>query len=116
MADTRSRSIRQSLLASSHTSSHQDLYDPVPPNTHVSLQRLAQYLGLETVQAVKQWLKSDQFRPLFNVLYENAIRPRKAHNPGLQGSIQTTHCTSRLHNLGIQGLKLLTVQAALQGG
>ena len=45
---TNTRSISQSLLASEESQEHTYLYEPVLPNTHGSVDRLAKYLGLST--------------------------------------------------------------------
>jgi hypothetical protein len=71
---TRSRTtITQSLLGSEDEAS--GLHGPVPADTSSSLARMARYLGLQTPQAVTNWLRSPAFLPYFQELYDACIKP-----------------------------------------
>lgn len=94
-------SFGESLHTSEETREHTFLYGPVPANTHACLPRLAKYLGISTENALREWLDSAQFKPIYEALYNNAVLPRKLHNPSLQGpklpAVQTAIDSGEMH-------------------
>lgn len=98
---TNIQSISQSLIASEETQEHTYLYGPVPPGTHSSLERLGKYLGIGTANAVREWLNSPQFKPIYETLYNSAILLRKKHRPDLQGpkltAVQIAICDGEMY-------------------
>lgn len=105
-ASTRSKSsgwtsVTQSLLGSEDEPN--GLHGPVPANTHSSLTRMAQYLGLQTSQAVNNWLQSPAFLPYFQELYGDCIKP----------SQDLAAASNRPRK---QGPQLVAVQSAIADG
>lgn len=47
---------------------------------------MAKYLGLGTGGNVNKWMKSDQFKPVRDDLYNSTILSQLLRNPQLQGS------------------------------
>jgi hypothetical protein len=100
---SKGKTVAETLLESDPSSLSFRLHGPVPANTFSNLNRLALYLGLETAQAVSEWLESHAFKPHFEELYTDWIQPQ----------IELAASTNKPRK---QGPTLPNVQAAITDG
>jgi hypothetical protein len=76
-ARSKKYTLAQSLMSSDDAASSSSLSGVVQASPHTNLDRMSHFLGLGTVNAMKEWMQSTAFKPHFDDLYNSWLKPQQ---------------------------------------